>query len=1281
MVHYRSIWRSGLGLLFVLLSASIAFGQSSSLSGSVTDPQGNVIAGATIIVTLTTTGTSRTVTSSKDGTYTISQLAPGIYRVRAQAQGFASIVQEDVQVLVSTPLTLNLAFTQVGAVTEAVTVQGGESALNTSDATIGNTFTAAQIKELPLLSRNVVGLLSLQPGVTQTGSVNGGRTDTANVTLDGVDVNEQQGGSAFFSVLRTTPDSLQEFRVTTTNPNANVGRSSGAQIALVTKSGTNQFHGALFEYHRNTRGTANNWFNNKAGRYVATDAAVISGLARVGDERVPRPKLIRNNFGGAIGGPIKKDRIFFFFTYEGFREAKGTSAVRQVPLPTYGQGIVRYRAANGASDPSCPAGTPTGVACLTRAQISAGYLAANGIDPGTNSAVFAILADAAKRYPANDTTQGDGLNTSGFRFNASDPVKQNTFIARFDGRINDQQNVYLRLNYQFDTELNGVARFPDTPAPTTWRHPVGLAANHTWTISNSLVNNFTYGITREAFTNGGDSDLNSINFRFIFQPFNYSRGLSRTTPVHNFVDDISWTKGSHAMQFGTNIRLISNNRTSFNTSFDNASFNPTGYDASGDVVLTSVNNTPIFPNVASGSLVNLRDALTTAIGRFSGYGASINYNLDGSVIAPGTGISRVFKTQEFEFYGQDSWRLRHNLTLTYGLRWSTSTPVYEANGLQVKPTQSLGDFFDKRVEGMLSGTPYNNLITLDLAGKANGRSGFYPQDWNNFAPSVAFAWSPNSKNKLLKAVLGENRSTLRGGFRMVYDRIGSALAVGFDAANTLGFTSSSSIAVNTYNVSTRLGPLFTGLNQDIRPLPGLIINSSLKFPLSKPADNAQRIESSLDDRLTTPRHYNFNLSYARDFGRGFTLEVSYVGRLARNLLSSRDTLHFNNITDPKSGVDFYTAMRQLIALRYQNADITSVQPIPFFQNMVPGLAGTFTVNGQSVALTATQNAYRRIAHRCENGQVASNGACVGRTIGGLNETDYTFTQVRWNFAPIAVTNNLFFHPQYSTFGAYGTLATSDYHSGQLSFRKRFTKDLSFDFNYTFSHSLDLASAAESSGSLSGVSILQPLNLEANRRNSSFDVRHLINANYIWALPFGTGKMFFGGVNRFVDGIIGGWELTGIFRYNSGFPAGQPFDSGRWVTNWNISSNGVAIRPIESTPTRTGDPNLFSDPTFAYQSYRTPYAGEVGDQNVLRLPSFFGLDAGLYKSFKLPGEGRKVTFRWEVFNVTNTQAFSGISSFGLVQDPNLSKVPPSTFGKFTGIQGSPRQMQFGLRLEF
>ncbi|HZS03368.1 MAG TPA: TonB-dependent receptor [Blastocatellia bacterium] len=1255
MIHSRSVFRSGLMVIFVVMSAVAAFAQNTTISGAVTDPQGNAIAGATVTAINKSTGLTRTVTTTSEGTYQIPQIVPGTYQVRVEAQGFKAVIQENVQVLVSTPLTLNISFRDVGAVSESVTVQGGESVLNTSDATIGNTFENRKVVELPLNARNVVGLLSLQPGVTASGEVNGGRSDQANVTLDGVDVNEQQGGAAFFSVLRSTPDSLQEFRVTTTNPNADQGRSSGAQVALVTKSGTNTFHGSLYEYHRNTITTANDWFNNKAG--------------------VERPKLLRNIFGGAIGGPIKKDKAFFFFTYEGFREATGTTVVREVPLPSLGQGIVRYITEDGKSNQfnSCPAGTPAGVNCLSRSQISTGYLAAYGVDPGTNSAAIAVLAAAANRYKANDTTVGDGLNTSGFRFNANTPSNLNVSYLRFDYNLTDKQSVFARGGYQSDN-ITRTQRFPDTLAPKTWVHPIGLSLGHQWTLSNTLVNTARYGLTRSAFTVGGDSQANSISFRFIFQPLNFSRTLSRITPVHNFTDDLAWSKGNHALQFGTNIRLIRNSRNSLGSSFDVAVTNPSFYDFSGDVVVTDDFGDPIFPNVG-GSTDDLRDALTALIGRYTQYSFNLNYAKSGQLQPVGTPVKRDFKTQEYEAYAQDSWRIRPNLTVGYGLRWSTSTPVYEANGLQVKPVQSLGKFFEQRVAGANAGKPFNDLISVDLAGKANGRDGYYDQDWNNFAPSVSVAWSPNFRSGLLKTILGENKSTFRGGFRMTYDRIGSALAVAFDLNSTLGYRLGPAIAANTFNVSDRLGPLFTGFDQNLRGLPRLTVNPTLTFPLTTPADEDQRIEQSLDDRLRTPYNYSFNLSYGRDLGRGYSFEVSYVGRIARDLLVSRDILHLNNLKDPKSGTDWYTAIRQLIDLRYKDAAITSVQPIPYFENIVPGLAGTYNVLGTNRVLTATQAAYRRIAKTA---------------VGGRNTTDYTFVQLLWDDG-LGYGNNLFFHPQYATFAAYSTIGTSDYNSLQMSFRKRFGNNLTFDFNYTLAHSFDTASGTESSGTISsGASlILNPLNLDVNRGPSDFDIRHLINANYIYNLPFGKGQKFFGNMSRVGDAFFGGWSLTGIFRWNTGLPAGQPYDDARWATNWNVQSNAVAIRPVVTDPTRTGDPNLFSDPAGAYHSYRNPYPGEQGDRNSLRDPGYVALDAGLYKTFTLPGEKIKLKFRWEVYNVTNTQRFTGVDGdgFGLPRDPFLGGTPPTGFGKLTATQAplnenkAGRVMQFALRIEF
>lgn len=441
-------------------------------------------------------------------------------------------------------------------------------------------------------------------------------------------------------------------------------------------------------------------------------------------------------------------------------------------------------------------------------------------------------------------------------------------------------------------------------------------------LHSAFPRNFRYGLTPAAFSTGGDSSQNDIIFRYVFEPFNYNRTIARTTPVHNIIDDLSWSKGTHTMQFGTNMRFITNNRLSYGTTYDYALTNPSYYDFSGDVlVFDDANGDDIFPNVADPTLLDFRGALAAIIGRYSEYDVNLNYDRSGKILTPGSGIGRKFATQEYEFYGQDSWRMKPNLTLTYGLRWSTSTPIYEANGIQVKPSTSLSDFFDQRVAGAKAGKPYNGLITVDLAGKANGKDGYYTQDWNNFAPSVAVAWSPNFKSGLLKAVFGENKSTLRGGFRMTYDRMGSALAVAFDLNSTLGFTSSNSVAANTYNVSDRLAPLFTALGQNVRALPGIGFAQNLTFPLQTPADEAQRIEQALDDKLTTPYNYTYNVSWGRELGRSYSMEVSYGGRMGRSLLLSRDVAHFNNLTDPKSGVDFYTAMRQIITHRQQTAPL------------------------------------------------------------------------------------------------------------------------------------------------------------------------------------------------------------------------------------------------------------------------------------------------------------------------------------------------------------------------
>jgi hypothetical protein len=1212
----------------LMLVAVPAIAQTTSLSGKIVDQGGGVVPGVSVTLT-SSTGAVKTAASNEIGAYQFLQLPPGRYSVKAELKGFKTAFIERLELLVDTPMVQDLKL-EVGGITETVTVQASAAKLNTVDATLGNAFEAFRVIQLPLESRNVANLLSLQAGVTQTGYVSGARSDQSNLTLDGIDVNEQQTGEAFQTVLRVNPDSLQEFRVTTATPNAAQGRSSGGQVSLVTKSGTNEFHGSLYEYHRNTATTANDFFNNRT-----IDPAT--------GDTLKRPKLIRNLFGGSIGGPIVKDRFFFFYNYEGRRDAKEESVVNEVPLASLGQGLVKYE------------NTAGGITTLTPNDIKTLYPGVGGVNP----AALATLAEAARKYPANDTTLGDGLNIGGFRFNTPLPVKYNAHTVNLTFNIDSKATHVLQFrgNYQHDHEAIAPdpvdVRWPDTPGANRWSHPLGFAATYTWTINPKMVNTFRAGLTRLAYTQQGDSTENDISFRFVYYPRNFDRTLNRTTPLWNFVDDIAWVSGNHTWQFGTNIRVIRNQRTSFGNSWDAAITNPSFYEDSGAVL-----DAPITD--IAGSVSDFQAAICAAIGRYSQYSGNYNFGADGNLLPIGTGVARTFGTEEYEFYGQDTWRVHPDLTLTLGLRYSLNTPVYETNGIQVKPNVSLGGFLDKRAASAAQGVPYNEIISMDLAGPANNRPGYYDFEKTNFAPRAAFAWQPSFSNGFLKAIFGSGKkSVFRGGFAMTYDRIGSALAVAFDLNSTLGFSSSQTIAANTYNVSDNPAPLYTGPTQNIRTLPKIVVPSKVTFPLTTPPDEDQRIEESLDDTMTTPKNYSWNFSIGREFRGGLSIEASYVGRAARNLLATRDIMQLNNLVDKKSGMDWYTAANLLYDLRDKNTPVEQVKPIPYFENLFPD----YRRRGQP---TATQSIFTRIARDWSD------------------TPDYTYVQLTIDDA--GIYPNAFFHPQYAALSVWSTVAYSDYHAATLSVRERFKDSLSLDFNYTFGKSIDNASGLQTETAYGAGFIENSLRPDDNKAVSDFDLTHVINGNLAWQLPIGQGRAFLNSIHPVLEQILGGWQFTSIFRWNSGLPESAPIDAEIWATNWNAQSWGSLTRPLKAESTKSGaNPNFFADPVSAYHSFRNARPGETGQRNIFRRQGYVAIDFGLGKSFKMPwAEGHKLQFRWEVFNATNTQRLagpeSGRSSYGLVIDPQLNTPAPS-FGNITAIQGNPRVMQFALRYDF
>lgn len=1219
----RSCILPSLGVLLVFLMFScVAFAQqgTATVRGTVSDPQDRPVAGTTVNLISVETNLTRTQSTSQEGGYVFTAVHPGLYRVEVEGSGFKKTSVTDVKASVNTPTDINVKL-EIGTVTETVNVTASsEAALNTQDASMGNNFDQAQIRRLPLEARGVLGLLTLQPGVvftgiegdSRSGAVNGGRSDQANVTLDGVDVNDQQTGAAFTSVLRITTASVQEFRVTTANPTANQGRSSGAQVSLVTKSGTNSFHGSLYESHRNTVTTANDFFNK-----AQTPA-------------IPRAPLLRNVFGGTLGGPIKRDRLFFFFNYEGRRDRSATNELRTVPTETLKAGILRFRATDGS------------IRSLSPADLKA-------IDPlgiGVNPAIL----DLFKKYPVgNDTNVGLdlGVNFIGFRFNSPFFLNFNTDTARFDYRLtsNGNHSLFWRGILQDDNQTGAAPQFPGQPPASTFlENSRGFVVGYTGVLSADLTNNFTWGLTRQGIENTGVAGP-AFTIRSFDDTQNFSsRGFGRKVPVHNFVDDVTWLRGDHTLQMGANIRFIRNDRFTFANSFALFAINDGWMLALGRDILPALQTRAGigFANSQRNAIVR---ALMAVYGTVPQISANFLFDRSGKALPVGTSQARKFAANEYEVYGQDSWRFRQNLTLTLGLRYSYSTPPWETGGLEVTPTANIRDFIKQRVEAMAAGVPNNKLplLAFDLAGRGNNRQSFFPPDRNNFAPRVAFAYSPNFDTGFLKTIFGgPSRSSLRGGFSTAYNHLGGAFVVSADLSGAFGLSTPRINQSGVLNYST--SPRFTGLGS-LPAFPFSIPTGG--FPTT-PAGDTSNLGFVVDNTLRTPYVMQYNLSWQRDLGHNFTVEAAYVGTLGRKLLAKADIsaplIHFR---DPASGQTYAQAVQALEPFIRNGTAASGIPSQPFFQNIMTNLA--------SSTLTATQRAYNILVANAPSW------------------TDALFSMDLVNlgskFGP-----NTFFQQQFQSLPAWTNYGTSNYHGGNIILRKRFSGGAQFDFNYTFSKAFDNGSAVENSARLGG-QIADIFNPRGFYSVSDFDAKHNFNANGTTELPIGRGKRFAGSISGWQDQIIGGWEVSGIFRYRTGLPTsvGNGFF---FPTNFFLTPPATRIGPALSNPGHdsTGRVNLFSDPATAFASFDRTDVGSSGSRNTLRGPRFFTIDLGVHKTFRLPWEGHRLEVRWETFNLTNTPNFNGFS---------LTLDNKDAFGRFTSTTGdtSRRVMQFSIGYNF
>ena len=487
----------------------------------------------------------------------------------------------------------------------------------------------------------------------------------------------------------------------------------------------------------------------------------------------------------------------------------------------------------------------------------------------------------------------------------------------------------------------------------------------------------------------------------------------------------------------------------------------------------------------------------------------------------------------------------------------------------------------------------------------------------------------------------------------------------FDFNNLLGFASAQEIPANTYNLTTNVAPLFTGFNQTIRTLPNITIpTGNLTFPRQAPTRNlATPIEGGLDEDLVAPINYSWSLTYERTLPGKLIVSASYLGRKARNLLLPRDAAQIANFTDSQSGTDWNTAATQLEILRQQGTAVLQIQQIPYFANLFP--ANLSALLGCPSGYNQTQAVY----------------AMVFTGAGRCTPTDWTTVQLRLSLLSSRFPGqHIFYQPQYGVYSAWSTVGRSDYQGLTFTVRQRLGTRLTMDLNYTYSSSSDDGSRLQSANVIGGGTLINSFRQEDLYAASDFDMRHIVNANAIFKVPVGRGEPIFGSVNKFANLILGGWQLSGIFRYNSGLPISAPTEEGRWTTNWALVSYATRTADVQTCPIRGG--SLFGCNTLeAYHSFRNAYPGESGERNVFRRPGYWVLDMGLGKTFDLPWENHKFQVRWEVFNVANTQKMGNVAGNTVELDPQNATQAPANFATFTSIQGQPRSMQFVLRYSF
>lgn len=1210
-----------LGKLCLLALLTLVFGAfpvlaqvpTGSIVGTVLDAQKAAVAGAEVTITSQDTGVQYKTTTASNGGYAVQSLNFGLYRVDVNKQGFKAASMANLKLDASSQLSVPPIVLEVGSMSETVTVEAGASdQVQTTDASVGNQIDKQQLDDLPVNSRQPMALIQLEPGVNFNGKtdtvVDGQRSAFTSVTLDGINIQDnfiRTSGTDF------TPNQLflsqtGEFHINTQNGDPSVGGGASA-ISIVSPRGTNNWHGKGFLYYETNKWNANPWFNNAFG--------------------VPNAALNQDQYGGQVGGPVIKNKLFISGSFEELKDVQTTLQDATIfTSPAAQNGTFSYVTSCNNTTITCPSGVNPGQVMSTNLLTLENSSRGNPvftIDP----AVAALIARIPTTAAVNNTNVGDGLNTAGFEFNASNNALLKNTGVRADYTPSEHHSFSATYywNRQIFQRPDIDTSFNTVPIVNNFDGINFFSSAWRWSPNANFTNEVRFGFdlapaTFDTSQKFGPSYITNLAFtspdpNFFFQ--------GRNTHTWSWQDNANLLHGNHSVSFGMQVQrvtidAVNNFGTSTNFSL--------GFSPANSLALTSSD----FSGVAPISTNDLNDA-NGLLATFGGFVGSTNqtFNVTSptSGFVPGATNERNLRQNNWAFYAGDAWRFRPNLTITYGLRYEYLSPFNEKNGLMLEPIPGIGQSVEQ--------TLLSNA-TVGFVGGSSGRRP-YNKDLHDFGPNIGIAWDP----------FGNGKTAVRAGYSVHYVNDDLATAV-LNAVN--GNAGLSSSAGDSNPVAT-----VSGVNT--LPAASLVAAPPFLIPttFSQNAANlgiGNNAGFAISPNLTTPYVQDWNLSIQRAIGFKTTVTVSYLGNHGTNLIRGLD---INQVIINQNGflADFNRARNNcflsVAAGSGCNINFTGPgsQPLTIFPTL-PG--GGFPSAGV-------------VQSDIETGQVGELADLYH--INGIEASPGQFTPNELIRGGDLIQN----------------FSSSSFNAGVVQIQRRFSKDLIFQGSYTYSKVIDDADGSQSNFS----PLLDNGNPRAERGRASFDITHAFKANFDYGLPFGKGQ-WLASNNRVVNGAIGGWRISSVFFWQSGAPfsffsrrgtVNRAGRSGNETAFTNLSASQLKNAIHLSFPSTSIGP-LLIDPSFIGGSGRgagpdgltcsplvangfcNPQPGQLGNlsRNEFNGPMFFDADMSILKAIPIR-ESMSLQLRGDAFNVFNHPTF-------FVGDQNINS---SSFGQVTSTQGT------------